>query len=119
MAGLTTASLVSLYEPENRVSLAKLLGLPSGLPNLALISLLSTAFFSISFLAFLNIGQTFVLTSLLYVPLTEVGRITGTLVSVDEGLSLFLVLLYGGVIDRFGVRGVAGELTAHLSHESH
>jgi hypothetical protein len=65
MAGLTTASLVSLYEPETRFSLAKVLGLPAGLPNLALISLLSTAFFSISFLAFLNIGQTFVLTSLL------------------------------------------------------
>jgi hypothetical protein len=44
------------------------------------------------------------------VPLTEVGQITGTLVSVDEGLSLFLVLLYGAIIDRFGVRGVAGTL---------
>lgn len=116
MAGLTTASLVSLYDPIDSVSLhhdsstknlATYLGLPSQIQTRPLISLLSTAFLSISFLVFLNTAQAFVLTSLLEVPSNKVGGVTGNLILTDEILSLFLVLFYGALIDRIGVRKVA------------
>lgn len=103
MAGLTTTSLLSLYDPDDsappKTSLATLLGLPSSLPTLPLIALLSTAFFSISFLVFLNAASAFVLTTLLAVPLNRVGQVSGNLILLDEIWSLLLVLVYGVVID--------------------
>ena len=110
MAAMTTASLVSLYEPESpsrtESRLVRLLGLSPIISALTAVSLLSTAFLSISFLVFLNSSQAFVLSEILGLE-ERVGKLTGTLIFGDECVSLIMVLVWGVCCDEIGVREVA------------
>ncbi|KAK4046728.1 hypothetical protein OIO90_006459 [Microbotryomycetes sp. JL221] len=121
MAGLTTASLVSLDEPtplydndqvlqprQTRQRWHEWFGLSSTTTKLDAIAFLSTALLSISFLVFLNSSQPFVLDQL-GVHKHERGSVTGKLILADEIVALVGYLVWGYVADNFvGIGIVAG-----------
>ncbi|SGY17755.1 BQ5605_C015g07878 [Microbotryum silenes-dioicae] len=130
MAGLTTASLVGLYEPEpepeteldhgvfadHRPSSSMLrsaasssrltayLGLDRSVRPINAVALASSTLLSITLLVFLNASQPFLL-DLLDVP--NAGRMTGQLVLADELVALGCYSVWGFISDRIGVRWVA------------
>ncbi|SCV68161.1 BQ2448_282 [Microbotryum intermedium] len=131
MAGLTTASLVGLYEPEpdselnngvfvdhedalrsSRTSLRSAsrltayLGLDDSVRPINALALASSTLLSIALLVFLNASQPFLL-DLLGVPKARLGRVTGQLVLADELVALGCYSVWGFVSDRIGVRWVA------------
>ncbi|KAK4047462.1 hypothetical protein OIV83_005374 [Microbotryomycetes sp. JL201] len=113
MAGLTTASLVSLDDPLDEPSVGlvrpwqRALGVSPQTRLLGCTALLSTAVLSISFLVFLNSAQPFVLDQL-GVDKHERGHVTGQLILADELVALAGYLVWGYCADSIlGVRKVA------------
>ncbi|SCZ89896.1 BZ3500_MvSof-1268-A1-R1_Chr1-3g01646 [Microbotryum saponariae] len=128
MAGLTTASLVGLYEPEPETELdhgvfadhrpsssmprstasssrlTAYLGLDRSVRPINAVALASSTLLSITLLVFLNASQPFLL-DLLDVP--NAGRMTGQLVLADELVALGCYSVWGFISDRIGVRWVA------------
>ncbi|ORY68036.1 hypothetical protein BCR35DRAFT_171810 [Leucosporidium creatinivorum] len=112
MAGLTTASLVGLEEPEDPYyapspsPITRWLGLDPTVSPLNAFSLLSSSLLSITFLVALNAIQPAILDGL-QVPQDKVGKVTGQLILADELIALALYAVWGWIADRFGVRWVA------------
>lgn len=127
MAGMTTSSLVSLYDPDDTPSspttptapspsrFTNYLGLDPTVTPLNALSLLSSSLLTITFFVSLNSIQPFLLTSL-GIKSKEIGNVTGTLILVDEIVSLSLYFVFGVLADRFGVRMIAsgGHLAAGM-----
>ena len=118
MAGLTTASLVGLEEPEvdqyyfNARSPSRFirrLGLSDEVSPLNAISLLLSALLSITWLVALNTLQPSVLNEL---HVEKPGGITGTLTLADELVALTTYFAWGLLADRKGVRWIA--VAGHL-----
>ncbi|KAM0790360.1 hypothetical protein ACM66B_003243 [Microbotryomycetes sp. NB124-2] len=113
MAGLTTASLVSLDEPADEPTIGgvypwqRALGVSSQTRLLDCTALISTAILSISFLVFLNSTQPFVLDQL-GVDNHQRGHVTGQLILADELTALLGYLVWGYWADsHLGVAKVA------------
>lgn len=117
MAGLTTASLVGLEEPEDPFyapspsPVTRWLGLDPTVSPLNAFALLSSSLLSITFLVALNSIQPAILDGL-EVPQDRVGKVTGQLILADELVALTLYAVWGWTADRFGVRWVA--VTGHF-----
>ncbi|KAL8283293.1 hypothetical protein RQP46_005703 [Phenoliferia psychrophenolica] len=101
-----------MSRPPPRSRLTQYLGLGAGVRPLNVVALSSSALLSISFLVFLNGILPFFLTTVLNVPRTTLGRVTGNLLLADELLALVLVFVWGSVADRITVRWVA--VAGHL-----
>lgn len=118
---MTTASLVSLYEPDEdvaRPTFAERFGIAPNITALNAFGLSTSAFLSISFLVFLNAAQSFVLTELLGIPASMVGEKTGSLLLADELLSLFVVLLWGVLCDLHGIQYVSSSDSIRVPRRS-
>ncbi|KAK9448517.1 major facilitator superfamily domain-containing protein [Limtongia smithiae] len=73
--------------------------------RLNVVAYLTSCFFSIAFLVFLNATQSFVITVLLHVQ-TNIGDYVGTLGFVDELVSVVMCPLWGTLSDKIGTRPV-------------
>lgn len=117
MAGLTTASLVALEEPQDdpvyaidQSRLSRWLGLDSSISTINAIGLLTSGLSTITSLVFLNASQPFLLD---YLDVKHGrGSVTGRLLFADEMTSLVVYFIAGVTADRLGIRLVA--VTGHV-----
>lgn len=127
MAGLTTASLVGLEEPEPvdeyyyappaPSRFTRWLGLSDEVTSLNALALLSSGLLSITWLVSMNVLQPAVLQQLADVKEGREGTATGNLTLADELVALSMYFIWGLVADRKGVRwiAVAGHLLCGLA----
>lgn len=80
--------------------------LKEGVKTSWLLAFLLSSFLTIASFVFLNSTQAYILTDLLSVPRTKLGIIQGNLSSMDEAVSMFMVVIWGVLSDRIGRRSV-------------
>jgi MFS family permease len=71
-----------------------------------LFAFLLSSFLTIASFVFINSTQAYILTDLLDIPRSKLGLIQGNLSSVDEGISMVMVIVWGVLSDRIGRRVV-------------
>lgn len=71
-----------------------------------LFAFLISSFLTIASFVFLNSTQSYLLTDILDIPRPKLGVIQGNLSSMDEGVSMVMVILWGVASDRIGRRVV-------------
>lgn len=67
---------------------------------------LISSFLTIASFVFINSTQAYILTDLLDIPRTKLGIIQGNLSSMDEAVSMVMVVIWGVLSDRIGRRSV-------------
>lgn len=80
--------------------------LRNGVKTSWLFAFLLSSFLTIASFVFLNSTQAYILTDLLDIPRTRLGVIQGNLSSMDEGVSMVMVVIWGVLSDRIGRRPV-------------
>lgn len=78
--------------------------LKNGVKRAWLLAFLVSSFLTIASFVFLNSTQSYLLTDLLDIPRVKLGGIQGNLSSMDEGLSMVMVIVWGVASDRIGRR---------------
>ncbi|EGF98783.1 uncharacterized protein MELLADRAFT_95427 [Melampsora larici-populina 98AG31] len=90
----------------NRSSL-QWLGLAADVRPVNVMAYLLSSFLSVACLVFLNASTSFVLTAVVRLPLDHLGRVSGSLVLLDELVALPAVLVWGRCADLYGFRFVS------------
>lgn len=78
--------------------------LKEGVKSSWLFAFLLSSFLTIASFVFINSTQAYILTDLLDIPRSKLGVIQGNLSSVDEGVSMVMVIIWGVFSDRIGRR---------------
>lgn len=78
--------------------------LKDGVKKTWLLAFLLSSFLTIASFVFINSTQAYILTDLLDIPRTKLGSIQGNLSSMDEGVSMVMVIIWGVLSDRIGRR---------------
>lgn len=83
------------------------LGLASDVRPVNVMAYLLSSFLSVACLVFLNASTSFVLTAVVRLPLDHLGRVSGSLVLLDELVALPAVLVWGRCADLYSFRFVS------------
>ena len=78
--------------------------LRDGVKKSWLAAFLLSSFLTIASFVFINSTQAYILTDLLDTPRAKLGAIQGNLSSMDEGISMIMVIVWGVLSDRIGRR---------------
>ena len=80
--------------------------LRNGVKGSWLFAFLISSFLTIASFVFINSTQAYILTDLLDIPRSKLGVIQGNLSSMDEGVSMVMVIIWEVLSDRIGRRAV-------------